>query len=1805
MILRISPLFLPLLLLSCGAPQVRPDAQQPPISAEEALDRMPALERAGQATAMLDLAKRVAGQHPDRLQVAEIHALWLSGQNPQALVVENRWLEQHNLQTEMGKKQLLDLARWHLQRHAHADALRVLTRLRGLDDARALRLTATVLATWHPPEVAMLAADLAPKQQRESWLIALGQRLVQTANVQTARQYFEQLRDRQPEILPLWALALCPDRKQPTPIERTKWLTDLQKASISTEQLQNLATQDPVDKQTAAQVLALATQKPDASQTTWQQYAMALLRADDAENLQKLVTSGHFTTPESKLVLARALLGAKLPLVAQPLLADLPVDDAKTLILQAELERQLGHQPQADQLRQKALDTAKDRSEIALIAAQLQRRAGDPAQFLLTASANHPGLGQATAIRMRAREALAAPRKIPARTFAQYIADYAKVLTAKSVQESKLSDELPLDLPVAREELARQLENLQPTWTEPWLATLHTFADAGVAEPWMLRELALRALKEDDGEAFLTLDAQARRLADGQNVALVDDKLLNELANKPSPLLARWLAQLDSPQATEVTTTWKVAGTLLHGPFAWLGRQWAERALLAGQMPDLATSLVGTLSYGGAADLSLELLAKRQPLEPAQEIPWILAEANALLQLDRAEEASKKLATLMQRPEVPAKLLRPVVDLALEHGLCDAVMLAVPRLLTEKDDLYTWKKGAAAGLECARRHGKPEWLELVVQGAQSPQPDVTRIEHLARELGNAGFYERAAQVFGLLDKIRQLGPDLLNLWARALVSTGQTPEAVLALNRAVQSTHGRTTLYHQRAAEMLEDYAQFQQAADFWLQAVRQDPDNPQPRFRLILNQLRRGQIEPIAEHLPALLRAGPTPEMLDMLQQVAVRTGQVQPVYAALAEVLDADRETERLRLSLAAKLGLRDAVQAGVRRLRAKRAVQTAQVPGWLLAVGDRRTAREVAEDLLASPEPTGTPQDRPQTLRLALAERRDPTSEAEALSLTRYYLGRALDPQRAAMEAAVELARVGLTEPARAVSAMANQSDHPLRTCMQATFEHDAGHHAVAVQLWQKSMAAALLDPRMRDLLHHEPMRGREVDGDEVGLELQCLLTGLTESHEYTLLAEWMRDLLVVAPDSSMLRSRLFQVQLLRGDVPAAMAELQAAAQMLTELREQDWQKPCERLLRDGGGPLLLAWLVQEGDALRTEPWFLAFAATVLASQQPPGAQVAIARAPLQANAGQMTDIARTPTVQADPETLRQILRTLAPLLPALRIELALQASARGQAQAAAQVLGQGPLTVTDSVLGDAAKAVAAATIGLGATTDARPQLQQWLAHARGVDSQLAVAQELVLQGHPQLALAADPLPDAQNPAPYQLPMAQARIRALVALAAGDDDRAVVLAEKALRGVRSNLDQTDEAVLLLLRAGRVKAGMLLAKTLQESEPGLQPLALALGANQQENPVPKNMGLARAFRPEALADLRGNLAEMAEDQQEMLLRLAVAADPKAALKLTQARAQRDDEPWRPWWQLLTEAVAFEERDLAVNALTQAQISGVPAGMRTCPALWLRPEQIVTLQACIHGRSVDALPEDELADVATGIALGTDVSGTAAFFQQLQQAPQQTRGQFLAAAATRLWALTPNQQNQLREQIRAWLQRLPPSDRESLVVTQLDELAMLGLGDLGVALEVRVWQRDPDGRSERNNLAYAQFLAGSPLAQSLKLSEQAKVQMGGDAAYATLDTVASIKWALGDHNGALEAQLAALASLAAGPRNPEAGMALPIVRHAEFLLANGDLAEARVLAALVLQKPEEPATSQRARRVLKASLRGPAQGGR
>lgn len=100
--------------------------------------------------------------------------------------------------------------------------------------------------------------------------------------------------------------------------------------------------------------------------------------------------------------------------------------------------------------------------------------------------------------------------------------------------------------------------------------------------------------------------------------------------------------------------------------------------------------------------------------------------------------------------------------------------------------------------------------------------------------------------------------------------------------------------------------------------------------------------------------------------------------------------------------------------------------------------------------------------------------------------------------------------------------------------------------------------------------------------------------------------------------------------------------------------------------------------------------------------------------------------------------------------------------------------------------------------------------------------------------------------------------------------------------------------------------------------------------------------------------------------------------------------------------------------------------------------------------------------------------------------------------------------------------------------------------------------------------------------------------------------AFAVLDTIAALLWATGQQQAAVAMQRRALTSeivpsvidgSKATSRRLQGPMTMANVRLAEFSLAMGKFDDARVLAAVVLTKPDHIATAQRARKVIKATL--------
>jgi tetratricopeptide (TPR) repeat protein len=1812
--------------------------------------RMPSQDAVAEAERLLDAQQpaevvalvarsRQHGAVAPELAAAEIRALWLLGRSQDARRAEDTLarLARAAAATHPARAAARNLVEWHgRSRKNPEDAYRLLAALEpaGCISRESCKLARRVTsAVAQPvPDFGAKALRVAPPwdappshgpqglPQRLPWLQQLVEELhADGRRIEASFVVGAALNERPAEPV-LWHTLYLMARAVAGSEPRSQWLGQLAAAQLSADDLIAVALQleqaterlTAVDRTMVAQVLALA--RPEAGERVLVLRAGALVRADDRAGLARLAQDhgDRFASAAARTTLARMLLLAGHVEQAEPIvraLAEQQPDDAVTKVLAAELQRQRGDLAGARAAAERAVQRAADRDRVALVLAGLWRLPlPADADGWLTLAADTQGPAQLAAQRQRALRALANTR--PTNREAQAVVRYARALaTAAATTTTDLADDPEPAPATARRTLVRLLESVQrgpygigggaTSWRDVLPDVLEAFADAGVAEPEMLRQLGLHRLRTGDPAGFLDLDARARAGADDQGAALPDEPVLRALIDGDrGPALARWLHASQVSDVDAASLQWDVAVRLLQSGHAGLGRRWATRAFErhpAGDVGDLALQV---MVVHGAADVAEAVLkARAQSDDVGTFAQRSIRLATALVQQDRAAEAEAVLLALAKRPDMAARHLRQPLETAADLGLCNVVDVLAPRLAADSD-LFSANTAWQRSVACAREQQRDDALKPVLEALQR-HPDLSRLDRFARELSQRGFDELAVAAFDHLQRFRPLNEDSLEAWARSLLVLKRYDDAETVLQRRIQLVRGRSPRVFDRAAELLEDFGQFAAATPYRAQAVAVDPDNVLWRLRHLANLLRVGRAEGLADHVQAFAKLGPGQEDVGNLYAIAERTGQLRALHAALATLGDADREVERFRMDLAAQLGERDAVRAGVRRWRAKGLVPPGRAADWLVQVGAVRDAREVAEDLLAAPESAGAQTERAATLQTALRIQRDPTSAGESLNLARLYTGRALDPGKAASDAARQLALGGLVKEAHAIAQLADDRDKPIGKLAIAELALQAGDAAAAKAACEQAFAATLLEPRLRDSLkgYRAPFDPKAWLTDDTYKVLVRAAETLADLGESEVLLRWLDEFGRIAPESVFLVHRILLAHLAAGRPQDGVQALRDAAHRLPALPD-DLENAAARAVREGGARTALEWLADDGESLRTVPWLVALADRLVADfDAVPGPR-------------SEADVALGKRLQP----VRALLATLPRTQAGQRARLAAEAAGRGEAALALQRIGRSPFAgseVLDDDLRQPAAVAAAAVLLANAKKpagahDVDATADHWLAHAHGHDSLDALAGELVRQGQPDLAqrvLRLRPPRRFHGVQPEAL-----RPRLFAALAGGSDDEVVAVGTQFLIGRRGQIEvprdlrpgsSVDELMTQMVRAGRIGAARQMAAALRRDEPSLQPLPLA----DDTSAVQGSVGLARFD-----AKLLGPLAEdaaMTDDDVERGLALRAVADPKLALLFAMQRANTADEAWRVWLALVAQAVAFEEPELARTALHRAVETGAPPGVVACPRLWL--ERTGTLAACTRGRAPAALDESELGDVAAALALGLDSSGAEAWRKALAAATVSVQARFLSAAAARVAMLDNGARDTLRREVEALLAAIAhPVARDAVQVQALDDLATLGLGERGAATCKRWYDADPEGRGNRNNLAYALLLAGAAPSVVLELARKAAVRTGGDPADAVTDTVAAALWQAGERTQALAMQKRALAAALTVPTlQRRAG--LTQVRLAEFLLAAGQRDEARLLAAAVLEpalvnrpdeREEEPSTQQRARRVVKAVVR-------
>lgn len=1800
--------------VGCGAPQRQADR-------EAAVPLRLALPMARQAAARRDwpgvlAAQRRSSEASDPLLLGlAAQAAWQLPDELAAQQLENRLVQLAlSDQPKLARREIEKLASLHLGKvRRPAQALRLLAAAmpRGCDGADLCRLAAKslVMSADGTPAWQTRVLALAPAAERGAprtrWMSALASELVLQTRAQEARELLLRHASEQPQEAERWAAAYAVARKQPGVEGRAAWMQALMSAAPSAQALAALSDHPELsgDRAAVAQILTVASQRADADRGVWQRLVAAWMRLDDRRSLAALqqVRPEALQDTEGRQVLVRALLAARMVAEAEKVLGELPQappEDAVTLALRAEWQRQAGHAAQA-KTTAAAIDSAPgDRSLAALILGQTWRTVlPELAEKYAELAANTPGRGQLAAARLRAQRLFTAGPTPPAMAAVQRLGRLLAVANP-GPGPGPLGEEREADPAALRQEWLAKLAS--GGWLEVQGQLLTRWCESGVATAEQQRRVAMRAVQQEDLAQFLLLDARARQQAEQELAPLDNGAVLQDLSRRSAVWLARWLAAADVRQLDDARMAWRTARQLLRGGFGALGLAWLDNARQNHPDVDIGVGELQELAQSGAAQAVLDHLTSRSAEAQAQDPNPIVVRVSALVALGQFQAAEQTLMDAAGRKELPSRAWRPLLEAGATHGLCRGVHALALKMAAEPD-LFGLRTALGRGLDCARRQQDPALATALVRASQGERFDANRAETAGQLLVERGFEQLALGFFEQVAVVRPLSDDSVMALARAQIVSDQLPKALETLQKAT-TLRGRASRLWLRAAELLEDYSHSAESVEFFRGAVAVDPDATRLRVRLILALLRSGQMAEAAIQTAQLAQQGATEDDYRIVLEMGRRAQAQGALLTAVKEVADADRELERFRVQMAVDLGDRPQVVAGVRRLRAKGAQVNARLVEWLESVGALREAREAAEDGLASADPSDD-EERVALLEAALRMRRDPTSADEALGLARLFAARALDADRGWALAAMALSRLGFVEQAEA-AARAWKTDRTLSfACLRARFAWDAGKHAQARQIWAEVRAHVLVDSRTREVLR--AARATPSATERRSEVHQALLLVIAEMNELGLgeeLLPFLDELLVLAPDSELIHAKKIQTLIAVGRGDAAR-EAWTIARGVVRNWTADLAATAERLAQSVGAEPLMTDAASDGPMQRTDDWWLALVADMAAQDH------------------------------EIPGEISAVLQTLVPAHAELRLQWALKLAQRGQGEKAAALLGEAGLACREDLQDQTARTAAAILVsvqgqaqakGLGAdqiAPKAQAWLQKWLGQKPAYDAAARLALELVRQGHPELAQVA--LRSSQGPHVGFLNADLQMRRTLAVIGAGDDEAVVAAVQQYLRGQRSNLlftasssgrgavqylpsqpvrSPVDDVFDWLITAGRLRAATRLAEALRREEPG-----------QDVPPAAEtSAGLSLAQRLAAWdADAAVRLAEQPggppSELLPQLVAVLMAREPLLALKAGDQLQGLSEEPWRIWGQIAEAAADFAEVAAGRQALIKARQWGAPQTAIACLAVDLGEE--ASASSCLRGRNLGALSLRESHALAN--ALSRDSQGEFAMTMRgaFVRAPVPALRQWLSAAAAGQAQRTPKERTALANWLGVALQSLPAAAQEALVVVAMEDLGELGLGALGVRAMSQVLERHPTGHGYHNNLAYALHLAGDATPQAAEHARWALWATGGEPAFAALDTLAATMHREGNLQGALVWQKRALAAALAVPsdRNRPA-MALPWARYSEFLLQSGDMDQARRLSAEALRRLSGEAAElsdtvalYRLRQVLKTALRSAA----
>ncbi len=1765
-------------LVGCGAPHVqlrtaaptKPAVQPSPQACKQAVQRAADRQQWSEVDA---LARSYRGVDEPWMLGWQATALWRLDRRDEARHIEQLLLRVEGTDGSAGEA-VLRLARLHLKlRRSPADAWQVLAPLRreGCRDAMACQLHLTALATIElrgaEAVKAALAAAPAPAlgaAARTRWLTAVAETWTKATRHSDARELMLRHAAGSQGDRDAWLAAYAVARQQPGSEGRAAWLTAVLQAPLSAKQRTAMATHPELaaDRGACRELLVAASKQSDADEAVWQALAAVWMRSDLGAEVASLPLE-RLASAYGRQVLARAALATRQTALAEAALQGLSDDDAVTLALRGELARRQGDAATARARWSAIRDATGDRSLGELVTAWLVK--GPDGEAALERAASTAGRGQRTAARLRAQRLLT---PVPTAASSQAVLRYARLLATATPDEGPgpLADEPEPAAIQARQQLLRML--VGPPWAETVATILRLWADAGVADAQQLRQLAQRHLATGDAAGFAATEQEVARVAEREGLPLAPEPLLQELLRRGGPPLARWLAGRPPETVEDGALLWRTSAALLRQEYGLLGLRWLAAARTWAGEAELTAPQLLELAQSGGAQAALDALTRLRAMGKAQDMTWLHVEATALLALQRVDDAEAVLTRAATAADTSGRALRPLLDLAGEYGLCQAIAVLAPKVAAETD-LYHLRAALQRGLECARRGRDERLASAMVQAVHGNRLDMTRMEALGQQLSASGWDRLAVQTFAAIQWLRAPSDDTVAVWARSLLLLGQSDGAVAVLDKATAS-RGRVSRTWLRCAELLEDFGLLSKALPYYRGAIAADPDSSRLRVRLVTALLRLGQGQAAGGEMLALAKLGATEEDLHIVLQAAQRTQGQRALLDGLAGLVDADREVDRFRAELAASLGDRATVVAAVRRMRDRGGLAGARAVGWLQQVGAIDEARQAAEDALASPEPAGQGEDRHDLLQTALALRLDKTSANEALGLVRLYTARALDPEQAATEAAQALTRYGHGQAAWAV-AKAWKIDKDLRyTTLRARFAWDGGDRAEARRLWGRVRAASLLDPSVREVLRSTRLaNAREARGDDLYTAVSWTWSELVERGLFDETLPWLQDLLQLAPDSEVSHSRIVQTWLHMGRPLQAAAALREARQQLRSW-PAELHSLADQIAREGGRALLqptgdLQTLATE----RSDPWWLA----TIAPEQP-----------------------TAPLVEMAEE--------LCASSPPVRVQWSLRAAARGRGDEAVRWLGTEPTATRDDRLEATLRAMAAALVavhGQSGPVAAQAQLKQWLQSQRGIDVAVGLGWELLRQG--QVELARSTLEHrGVHLGPLSADLATRRL--LTACGAADDATLVEIALAYLRGQRSNLVSqpgqplrapSDDVFDWMLGAGRITAARQLATLLRADEPALAtPPVLA---------DPSAATLSQRIRsadPTVVALLPAAAGQLADTDAVEALALAAAHSPSSVEALASALQAAREEGWR--WQLAAARLLVDlgHTDAARAALQRATVA--PASVTACLRGALLGAD--TLAACVAQRPIEALELGELGDLAMMLTRDLPTADRAVAGPGFAEADNAARHRWIAVAAARLQ--TPALRQAFAQWLRPQLLALPPAEQRRLGLLAMDDLAVFGLGQIGVDVCQAALDHDPHGNGHHNNLAYALHLAGRPVSEVLAHAAWVDRASHGEAAFAALDTLAAASASQGKVAAALDIQRRALAATLAPTGDDAWTASLLLERYASLLIANGQHDEARLVTAEAMrrlawrrQMVDHPAASVTLLRVLQAALAG------